>query len=934
MTSPPSLPTAVLAQRSDESPANWRFANVDYDTALGELRLAGQPVAIEPRPLRLLAELLRHVNEVVTKEELFESVWDGRPTVEHVLTNAVSKLRAALGAEAGARVVTVPRIGYRLAGPVQRIDDATAGAAAFSTTAGQPVPGATDYALERPLDGAERARVWLARHLRLGHAHVFKFAIDGRRLAALKREYTLYRVLMQELGPRDDVARVVGANFTQAPFFLECEYGGQSLLDWADTGVLTTLSVEARLALFLQVARAVAAAHSVGVLHKDLKPGNVLIDGTPRAWQVRLTDFGSGRLLDPTRLAALKVTALGMTQQTLDVGTDSRSGTLMYMAPELMAGQSPTLQSDVYALGMLLYQLVVGDLRRPLATGWQRAVDDPLLVADITVATEGQPQARPRSVDELATRLQTLAQRRAQQQSAETATALAAAERAELQKRRARRPWVWGAMLALSLGLSASLWFYAQATQALTQSRVAADRAQALNDFLTRDVLQSPDMMLVGGSHVPTLLDVLRRAAAQVGQRFKGQPLNEAAARQHLGRVFQRIVSSTDAWRQYDAALKLLEPNVPASDPQLLSVQYELVRLLLEMNSRPDAERLFEAAQKAAPARLLAEPSEVAFLAARAQVNLVEYEMADRALPAAQRVATLADSVPDLDPAMRLEARTELAHLYLRRGDAAAADATLRSTGLPAAEVEAIRHVVQARAMQWLAANARNAGRYQAAERHLAEARSALMQSPQPSELHLGYTASELAHVYSEGGRIAEAATGYREALASFTWVLGQDHQYTRITAVNLAEREVALGHYAAAHALLLAHRPWFNAYSSTGSFDALENALVDALLGLRRFDEALKVQDAIDVKWPLGNGALKGDRAAWQRGRRGMALIGLGRVAEGRVLVAQALAWLEAPGHEGGPPPPWQTESLRSALATPRAKSTTTAAASSSTSP
>lgn len=292
------------------------FANAEYNELSGVLQVAGITVDVEPRPLRLLAELLARVNEVVTKEELFESVWEGRPTVDHVLANAVSKLRAALGEAAGARVVTVPRVGYRLDGPVQRLDAAQR---RTDLAPGQTVQGRDSFVLQRPLGDASRSEVWLAQHSKLGDTVVFKFASDAAGLSALKREYTLYRVLQKELGPRDDFARVLDTQFQSAPYFIECEYGGANLLDWAAEGDrLATLSVQDRLAVFVKVATAVAAAHSVGVLHKDLKPANVLISGEPGQWRVRLTDFGSGRLLQPERLAELKLTALGMTHSALD----------------------------------------------------------------------------------------------------------------------------------------------------------------------------------------------------------------------------------------------------------------------------------------------------------------------------------------------------------------------------------------------------------------------------------------------------------------------------------------------------------------------------------------------------------------------------------------------------------------------------------------
>jgi len=219
---------------------------------------------------------------------------------------------------------------------------------ALELRAGQPVPGRDAYRLLRALGSGPGQDVWLAEHAKLGHRRVFKFAQDGARLAALKREFTLYRVLQQELGSRPDIGRVLDTNFVAPPFFIECDYGGENLLDWSHRlAGLAPLARAARLALFLQIARAVAAAHGVGVLHKDIKPSNVLVRQLPDgSLQACLTDFGSGRLLDPTRLERLKLTALGLTQAGL-AGGDSGSGTPLYLAPELLAGHRPTVPADV-----------------------------------------------------------------------------------------------------------------------------------------------------------------------------------------------------------------------------------------------------------------------------------------------------------------------------------------------------------------------------------------------------------------------------------------------------------------------------------------------------------------------------------------------------------------------------------------------------------
>src|SRR3546814_18748650 len=97
-----------------------------------------------------------------------------------------------------------------------------------------PVPGREHFLLERPLDRTLGSEVWLARQPRSRQARVFKFSLDGERLSAIKREATLMRVLRDTLGERDDIARVLDWNFESEPFFLECEYGGPSLHEWAE----------------------------------------------------------------------------------------------------------------------------------------------------------------------------------------------------------------------------------------------------------------------------------------------------------------------------------------------------------------------------------------------------------------------------------------------------------------------------------------------------------------------------------------------------------------------------------------------------------------------------------------------------------------------------------------------------------------------------
>ncbi|HWB96464.1 MAG TPA: serine/threonine-protein kinase, partial [Bryobacteraceae bacterium] len=106
------------------------------------------------------------------------------------------------------------------------------------------------------------------------------------------------------------------------------------------------LAVRARLELFLQVAQAIAFAHRSLVLHRDLKPSNILVT---REGAVRVLDFGIAKLLEQ-----------GQTEETDWTLCAGRALTLDYASPEQIAGRPLTVASDVYSLGVVLYELLTG----------------------------------------------------------------------------------------------------------------------------------------------------------------------------------------------------------------------------------------------------------------------------------------------------------------------------------------------------------------------------------------------------------------------------------------------------------------------------------------------------------------------------------------------------------------------------------------------
>lgn len=434
----------------------YRFGRTEFDESRFELRVDGRVVDVQRKPLEVLSLLLSKAGEVLTRQELLDTVWEGRPTVDNVVANALTKLRTALGEPDGSRIVTLPRIGYRFDGPLERVAVGRLAPSALGLEAGQHLPARPNFQLLERIGQSASNEVWLTQHVKSRERRVFKFCIDGQYLPLLKRELTLSRLLQDNIGAQaDGFSRVLDWNLETPPFFLECEYGGLDLLCWSKTeGHLDAMPLDQRLNLFLQAADAVAAAHSIGVLHKDLKPANMLVANEQTGWRLRITDFGSSHLLDPQRLAELGITRLGFTM-TGSLLADSAIGTPLYLAPEVIAGQPPTAASDVYALGVILYQLIVGDLNRPLVPGWERGVPDPLLCEDIALATDGDPARRLASADELARRLRSLTVRRTELAARQAEEATRRAQQAARRKRRGRL-WLIATAIAAA-ALSATL---------------------------------------------------------------------------------------------------------------------------------------------------------------------------------------------------------------------------------------------------------------------------------------------------------------------------------------------------------------------------------------------------------------------------------------------------------------------------------------------
>lgn len=576
---------------ASEGVGGYRFAAVELDIDSRELWVDGEKVALEMRPLGVLEVLLAHAGEVVTKQELHEVVWDGRPTVDNVLPNAVAKLRKVLGADLSPLIETLPRVGYRLNAVVERLPAHTRlDKLAFS--AGMAVPRRPHFRLVEPLGTRTDGEVWLARHVKTAQKRVFKFSLSGRRLTAFKREVTLSRYLEQSLSSADSAhfAVVEDWSFDEAPFYLESAYGGPNLEQWEEqTQALQTMSDAERIQLFLQIAQAVASAHQVGVLHKDLKPSNVLVDQQDDgSLLVKLVDFGSARLQNVTDLDALGVTRMGFTETS----ESSSSGvTPLYVAPELIAGESPTVQSDIYALGIMLYQMLAGDLHKPMVTGWEADVPNELLREDLAAATAGGRDNRLGSVAELIHRLRRLKTRREHRaRELEAAETLHQNQQA-LARSRARRPWVVASFVAVVLGLIGTGTLYQQEER-------ARQRAEHILQFWNDEMVRAGDPHSSGS---PTLAEALDAVGDHVPQRFADDPSTRAALHLALGNMYLGQTRQQRAIEHLQQAADLYANLHPASSVEVLSARIQLAMAMLIASKLDQGEERLNEVLQAVP---------------------------------------------------------------------------------------------------------------------------------------------------------------------------------------------------------------------------------------------------------------------------------------------------------------------------------------------
>jgi len=327
------------------------------------------------------------------------------------------------------------------------------------------------YRIVSMLGRGGMGEVYRADDLRLGQAVALKFVPSNRDVDRLYREARAGRTVTHP-----NVCRLYDAVEVDGHVFLSMEY-----VDGEDLASLLRrigrFSPDKALAIVRDVCAGLAAAHEKDVIHADLKPANIMIDGRGRA---RITDFG---------LAALAADA------TL---SGTIAGTPRYMAPEQLKGAPPSIRSDVYALGLVMAEIFTGrqviegksltEIAEQQKTADQISIItvvpglDPRIDAVIRECLRHDPEGRPASVEEILTRLPPRDPLAAAVAAGETPTpgvVIDAAESGEVSRRAA-----WTSLAAIVAGVvlialaAAKTMLYAR--QPVLPPEVLETRAHAL----------------------------------------------------------------------------------------------------------------------------------------------------------------------------------------------------------------------------------------------------------------------------------------------------------------------------------------------------------------------------------------------------------------------------------------------------------------------
>jgi serine/threonine protein kinase/tetratricopeptide (TPR) repeat protein len=685
-----------------------------------------------------------------------------------------------------------------------------------------------------------------------------------------------------------------GVSPTGQPYLVLEYVEGRPIDDYCDEN---GLDVDARVGLILDVLDAVAHAHANLIVHRDVKPPNVLVTADGR---VKLLDFGIARLIEddsqpdaPTRGGASALTRHG-----------GAALTPAYAAPEQLTGGQVTTATDVYAVGVLLYVLLTGQhpagasLRSPAQL--VRAIVDtaPARMSEVVASSTEPADAlaqyaawRGTTPARLRRRLQgdldVIVARALKKDAADryaSVTALADDLRRSLRHepirarpdtlryrmasfvRRHRTGVASSAGVVLLIAALTTFYTTRLATER-DRARLEAQKAAKVSALLTGLFTGADPYATRETLGEPSVRALLDAGAERLQKELAGEPELQAEIMTVLGRVYQRLGQHDKAQALLEQALALGRQVAGPEDPRVAETLNELGALLDEKGDYAAAASVLEEALGMRRRLLGNEHEDLAVTLVELARVYVDRQQIDRAEPLLREALAIRRQVFGDEARETATSLSDLGLLLWRRGDSAGAQPLLSQCLAITRKVLAADHPDVATATDNVSLIELDLGNYAAAEALSRRAIEIYRSSIGSADPRVAGTLNNLAYALREQGRLDEAAAALDEAMAIARLKRGDDHPQLTTLMVSQARVRLARGEAGAAEALLRdALRPREGDWADDDPRLATTRSLLGAsLTALRRYGEAEPLLlDAHRV--------LKDARGRWSRDARATA--------------------------------------------------------------
>lgn len=626
-----------------------------------------------------------------------------------------------------------------------------------------------------------------------------------------------------------NVAQIFEANATEEghPYFAMEHVAGDTITNYCDA---KRLSINDRLELFRDVCAGVQHAHQKGLIHRDLKPSNILVTETAEGPIPKIIDFGIAKFLDQPP------------DETEEVTGDRLIGTPAYLSPEAASvgkdGPDVDTRSDVYSLGVLLYELLVG----------HRPFDDAgtnLLVVLQRVTTDQAPEPSKRWGElDATTRAKVAEQRRIDAESLrkvlrgdldwivskaiakdrENRYGSAAHLAADIRRHLRHEPVDAGppskvylvkkflrrrlgtvvatllVVLALAAGLiartleaqranreAAAAIAARQATErALEKAEQARNETAEVADFLT-DLFLLSDPGEVKGNSV-TARELLDAAAEKIHDfGFTDQPLTRARFMQTIADIYRKLGLYDTAEQFFEEALRIRRNQLTGDHPDIAESLNGLAALRAQLGKFEQAEPLFQEALAMREETLPADDPTIAISLNNLANLYADLEKLREAETLFVRSLAIVDSHEHLPSPDFLVGLVNLAALYLDQRRYEEAEPLLRTFIDRQKTAFGARHPHIAIALVNLAELRSQLGAVDEAESLYREALAILEEVYGPEHPEVAYCFSSIASLYAGQNRKAEAERLYRRALVIQEAKLPAAHPERRATVEGLA---------------------------------------------------------------------------------------------------------------------------------------------------